>query len=338
MQGNSFQPSGSVFLCVPLAMLLLTLASGLLVALRTAEAQQVEKVRRIGILASARPSALAAFQQGLHELGWVEGQNITFESRSADGERERLPALAAELVQLPVDLIVAMGGTPVVRAAKEATSTIPIVMATGGPDPVRDGLVASLARPGGNVTGMSTFPGVELAGKRLALLKEAFPQVVRVAVLAYAGGSSAEAETKRTAQRLGLDLHVVVARGAADFDEAFATMTRVGAEALIVLPASEFNNARSQLVELVATRGLPALYEHRRFVDAGGLMSYGPNLDVVVRRAAFYVDRILQGTKPADLPVEQPERLELVVNLKTARALGLTLPPAFLFQADEVIR
>jgi len=338
MKCRSFQPGGGVFLFAPLAMLMLTLASGSLVALRTAEAQQVGKVRRIGVLAAARPSAIEAFQQGLHELGWVEGQNITFESRSAEGERERLPALAAELVQLQVDLIVAMGGTPVVRAAKEATSTIPIVMATGGPDPVRDGLVASLARPGGNVTGVSTFPGVELAGKRVELLKEALPQVLRVAVLAYPGGRSAEEETRRAAQRLGLEVHVVAARGAAEFDEAFATMTRAGAEALIVLPATEFNNARRRIVDLVTTSGLPAIYEHRRFVDAGGLMSYGPNLDVVVRRAAFYVDRILQGIKPADLPVEQPERIELVVNLKTAQALGLTLPPAFLFQADEVRR
>jgi len=305
---------------------------------------QPAKVPRIGVLYPGSPSAAERLQsmllQGLHDLGYVEGQNISFEYRYAEEQPERLPTLAAELVRLPVDVIVA-GPPEAVQAAKQVTSTIPIVMVTGGPDPVGMGLVASLARPEGNVTGVSLVFGEEIAGKWVELLKEALPPVSRVAVLwdpTRPMMSASMQEVERTAQGVGLRLQRVAARQADEFDGAFATMTREGAEALIVLRSATFARAGRRLVELAATHRLPAIYEDRRYVEAGGLMSYGPNPDVVFRRAAYYVDRILKGTKPADLPVEQPMRFELVVNLKTAKALGLTISPTFLFQADEVIQ
>ena len=343
MKCRCLQPEERVVLWFPLALLLLTLASGLRMAPHTAEAQQSAHVPSIGMLWLFSPPAAAERQQspffeGLRALGYIEGQTLTIVSRYADGQRERLPALAAELVQLQVDLIVAMGGPIVVRAAKEATSTIPIVMATGGMDPVASGLVASLAQPGGNVTGVSLLPGAEIVGKMVELLKEALPQVTRVAVLFYPPAGAVGQEITRAAQAVGFHLQWLEARGAEEIDEACAAMTRAGAEALIVLPAAPLGNVRRRIVDRVAASRLPAIYEHRGFVDAGGLMSYGPNLDRVVRRAAWYVDRILKGAKPADLPVEQPIKFELVINLKTAQALGITLPPTLLFQADEVIR
>jgi putative ABC transport system substrate-binding protein len=310
----------------------------------TATAQRPANVPRIGVLSPGSPSAVERWRsmllQGLHDLGYVEGQNITFTYRYAEEKPERLPDLAAELVQLPVDIIVA-GPPEAVQAAKQVTSTIPIVMVTGGPDPVGAGFVASLARPGGNVTGVSLVFGDEFAGKWVALLKEALPQVSRVAVLwdpTRPMISAAMQEVEHVAQGVGLRLQRVVARQADEFDGAFAAMTREGAEALIVLRSATFARAGRQLAELAAMHRLPAIYEDRRFVEAGGLMSYGPNPDVVFRRAAYYVDRILKGTKPADLPVEQPMKFEFVINLKTAQALGLTIPSTVLFQADEVLQ
>jgi putative ABC transport system substrate-binding protein len=324
--------------------LLVTFALAHFVAPLTAEAQQPKNVPLIGILSlfsspSEAERQQSPFLEGQRDLGYIEGQTITIASRYADGQHARLPVLATDLVQLRVDLIVVMGGGLVVRAAKEATSTIPIVMATGGADPVRNGLVVSLARPGGNVTGVSIFPDAgQLAGKRVELLREALPQVTRVAVLLYPPADTTVQETEHAAQAVGFHLQLLEARGADEIDGAFVAMTRAGAEALIVLPHAAFNNERRRIVDHVATRRLPAIYQHRVFVDAGGLISYGPNLDVVVRRAAWYVDRILKGAKPADLPVEQPMRIELVINLKTAQALGLTIPPPLLFQATDVIR
>ena len=326
------------------AVALIMLALTMLTAPLTSDAQQPGKVSRIGVLYVGSPSAAerqrSILLQGLHDLGYVEGQNITFAYRYAEEKPERLPDLAAELVQLQVDVIVA-GPPEAVQAAKQVTSTIPIVMLTGGPDPVGSGLVASLARPGGNVTGVSLGFGEGFAGKRVALLKEALPQVSRVAVLwdpTRPMMSAVMHEAERAAQGVGLRLQRVVARQADEFDGAFAAMTREGPEALLVMPSAGFARARHRLVELAVTHRLPAIYEDRRYVEAGGLMSYGPNPDVVFHRASYYVDRILKGTKPADLPVEQPMKFELVINLKAAQALGLTIPPTLLFQADEVIR
>jgi putative ABC transport system substrate-binding protein len=319
-------------------------ALSLFLAPLAAEAQQPGKVARIGVLSPGSPAAAerwrAMLLQGLYDLGYVEGQNITFTYRYAEEKPERLPALAAELVQLPVDVIVA-GPPEAVQAAKQVTSTIPIVMVTGGPDPVGAGFVTSLARPGGNVTGVSLVFGDALAGKWVALLKEALPQVSRVAVLWDPTRPMITAtmqEVERVAQGVGLRLQRMAARQADEFDAAFAAMVREGSEALIVLRSATFSRARHRLVELVATHRLPAIYEDRRYVEAGGLMSYGSNPDVVFYRAGYYVDRILKGTKPADLPVEQPVKFELVIDLKTAQALGLTIPPSLLFQADEVIK
>jgi putative tryptophan/tyrosine transport system substrate-binding protein len=253
-----------------------------------------------------------------------------------------LPALAAELVALQVDVIVAAAGTLVALAAQRATQTLPIVFIAVG-DPVTSGLVASLARPGGNVTGLSSlFP--ELAGKCLEYLKQAVPGVSRVAVLLQPSAIPARtyadilAEANAAARALGVQLHVVEARGPEDFSRAFATMIGARAGALVVLSTPTFYIARSRLVALTAQHRLPTVFSYREYVDAGGLLSYGPNIADLFRRAATYVDKILKGAKPADLPVEQPTTFELVINLKTAQALGLTMPPTLLFQADEIIR
>src|SRR5712691_2161119 len=320
-----------------------TLTLSLLVAPLTAEAQQATNVHRIGRLSAGSPTApnpnLEAFRQGLRELGYVEGQNLIIESRYAEGSEERLPDLAAELVRLKVEVIVA-GGSSTIRAAQHATRTIPIVMAVSY-DPVGRGLVASLARPGGNTTGVSTL-GTELPGKRLELLKETVPQSARVAVLANpaAGGyESVMHNLTGAAQALGLQLRVVELRSAEELDTAFATMTREGVDALIVVsdPAL-MEGLRGRTVDLAATHRLPAMYSSRELVVAGGLMSYGPSLSDIFRHAATYVDKILKGAKPADLPVEQPMKFEFIINLKTAQALGLTISPMLLIQADEVIR
>jgi putative tryptophan/tyrosine transport system substrate-binding protein len=320
-----------------------TLAGGLVVAPRASEAQQAAKIARIGYLApnlTASPHLHEAFRQGLRDLGYVEGQNIVIEYRSAEGKAERLPALAAELVALKVDVIV-VPGTVGVLAAKQATKTIPIVFAVAA-DPVGSGLVTSLARPGGNVTGLSILTP-ELAGKCLELLTQAVPGVSRVAVLWQPGGHG-ERTDKDTlkgadvaARALGVRLQFVEAQGPADIDRAFSDMSRARAGALTVLGGGMFFGVRRRLVDLAAKNRLPAVYPSREFVDAGGLLSYGPNLADLYRRAATYVDKILKGAKPADLPVEQPTTFQLVINLKTAKALGLTIPPSVLGRADHVI-
>ena len=315
----------------------------LLAAPLAAEAQQAAKVARIGFLSikvSANPHMQEAFLEGLRDLGYVEGHNLVIEYRDAEGKSERLPALAAELVARKVDIIVAPS-TPAALAAKQVTKTIPIIFAQAG-DPVTSGLVTSLARPGGNVTGLSNL-APELVGKCLELLKQAVPEVSRVAVLWQPGAIGERTEKDRlkraevAARALGVQLQVVEARGPADFDRAFSDMTRARAGALTALPSAMFVSERRRLVGLAATNRLPAVYNAREFVDAGGLMSYGPNVADMFRRAATYVDKILKGTKPADLPVEQPTKFELVINLKTAKALGLTIPQSVLARADEVV-
>jgi len=321
-----------------------TVAGGLLAAPLAAEAQQAAKVARIGWLAlnlAAAPQVPEAFRQGLRDLGYVEGRNVVIEHRDAEGKPERLPALAAELVGLKVDVIVA-AGAPHALAAKQATKTIPIVFASGSSDPVTDGLVTSLARPGGNVTGLTGL-GPGLVGKCLEQLTQAVPGVTRVDALWQPGavGKRTEEEMLKgaevAARALGVRLQFVEARGPADFDRAFSDMTRVHTGALTVLPSAMFFNERRRLVDLAAKTRLPAVYPGREFVEAGGLMAYGPNLADLFRRAATYVDKILKGAKPGDLPVEQPTKFELVINLKTAKALGLTIPPSLLQRADQVI-
>jgi putative ABC transport system substrate-binding protein len=320
------------------------IAGGLLAAPLAAEAQEAAKVPRIGYLANYPPGAFPelheAFLQGLRDLGYVEGRNVVIEYRDAEGKFERLPALAAQLLALKVDVIVAPT-TAAALAVKQATSTLPTVFAVAG-DPVGSGLVTSLARPGGNVTGLSLFlPG--LVGKCLELLKQADPGVSLVAVLWQPGGYPGRTEKDMlkeadvAARALGMRLQFVEARGPEDFNRAFSDMTRARAGALTVLGSTMFFNERRRLVELAAKIRLPAVYPQREFVDAGGLVSYGANLADSYRRAAPYVDKILKGAKPADLPIEQPTKYELVINLKTAKALGLTIPPSLLQRADQVI-
>ena len=322
--------------------LMLTLALTIFAAPLT-NAQQVTKVCRIGFLhpgsALPEPASLETLRQGMRELGYVEGQNLVMEYRYAEGREERLPDLAAELVRLNVEVIVA-GGTSATRAAQHATRTIPIVM-TGTNDPVGAGFVASLARPEGNITGLS-FLGAELPGKRLELLKEAVPQSTRVAVLANPASPTYDPVMHNltgAARALGLSLHLVEVRRAEELESAFAAMTHAGADALIVLsdPAL-MDTLLGRVAALAAAHRLPAMYNWKMYVEVGGLMSYGPSLSDSHRHAATYVDKILKGAKPADLPVEQPTQYELVINLKTAQALGLTMPPSILLQANEVIR
>jgi putative ABC transport system substrate-binding protein len=307
-----------------------------------ARAQQMGKVPRIGILnpgPSDNPAA-GAFYKGLQELGYTEGQNIAIERRYGEWNSNRFHQLAAELVRLNVDVIVVMSTSPA-RAAKQATSIIPIVVASMA-DPVGDELVASLAQPGGNITG-TTFIGPELIAKRFGLLKEAIPGLSRVAALWHPGAygermmQSLLKETEVAAMALGLQLQLVQANGPNDFESAFSAITRESADALILLNSPMLFSEHRRIVELAAKSRLPAMYAAREFADAGGLMSYGANLADVFRRAATYVDKILKGAKPADLPVEQPTKLELVINVKTARELGLTIPREFLLLADEVI-
>jgi putative ABC transport system substrate-binding protein len=303
-------------------------------------------VHRIGWLSTDFPPPAStsqareeAFRQGLRALGYVEGQNLVLEFRYAQGSAERLPDLAAELVRLPVEVLVA-GGAPAIRAAQHATRTIPIVMAGTG-DPVAAGFIASLARPEGNITGLSLLMA-ELPGKRLGLLKETVPQSTRIAVLenpANPGHKRMLNNLAVTARTLELHLHVVEVRNADELDPAFAAMTQTGVDALIVFGDTLLlDSLRGRTIDLAAKRHLPAMYDWRESVVAGGLMSYGPSLSDMHRRAAVYVDKLLQGAKPADLPVEQPTKFELVINLKTAQAIGLTMPPTLLFQADEVLK
>ena len=318
------------------------LALALFAAPLTVEAQQAGKVPRIGWLGGpTRESAepyVQAFQRGLKDLGWIEGQNIVIEWRFADGRAERLPDLAAELVRRQADVIVAPS-TPTALAAKNATKTIPIVTVAVG-DPVGLGLVASLARPEGNITGLTSFVAREIAGKQLELLKETAPKVSRVAVLwnpATPGTALSLRETEVAGLALGLQLQPVEARSLKEFDSAFAAMTKKRAGALLVAGDIAFLTHRTRLADLAAKSRLPATYTDREYVEAGGLMSYGPIISELFRRAAAYVDKILKGAKPADLPIEQPTKFELVINLKTAKALGLTIPPSLLLRADQVI-
>jgi len=320
------------------------LAGGLLTVPLAVEAQPVSaRVPRIGFLAlnpGANPHLREAFLQGLRDLGYVEGRTIVIEYRDAEGKLERLRALGAELVALKVDVIVTGGGTPVALAAQQATRTLPVVFSSAT-DPVTDGLVTSLARPGGNLTGLSNL-APELVGKCLEQLKEAVPKVGLVAVLWQPGAIGGRTDMLKPAEvaarALGVRLQFIEARGPADFDRAFSDMARAHAGALAVLGSAIFNSERRRLVDLAAKHRLPTVYTSRDFVDAGGLMTYGPNLADSFRRAAAYVDKILKGAKPADLPVEQPTKFELVVNLKTATALGLTIPPSLLQRADQVIQ
>ena len=321
--------------------------AGVLAAPLAAGAQQPARVARIGFLVTGSLESpetrisLNAFRQGLRERGYVEGQNIVIEYRSADGKIERLPGLAIELARLKVDLIIA-GNTPMARAAQQATTTIPIVTSVMG-DPVGDGLVASLARPGGNITGL-TFLGPELVPKRLGLLKEALPRVSRVAALWHPGAFGERTTTNMlkatedAARTLGVQLQLMEVRGPVDFDRAFSTMIKERPEALIVFPGTMVFNERRQIVALATKHRLPAMFHAREFVGLGGLISYGASITDLYRRSAVYVDKILKGAKPADLPIEQPTKFELAINLKTAKALGLTIPPALLGRADEIIQ
>ena len=316
------------------------LSGSLLAAPLAAEAQQARRVHRIGFLfwGDPGPSAeLDAFRQGLHELGYIEGQNIAIEVRFASGQVERLPELAAELVRLKPDVIVTPS-TALSLAAKQATSTIPIVFATIA-DPVGAGLITNFARPGGNITGVASI-SAELGGKRLGLLKEVAPRVSRVAVLfnpADRANVLVLKQLQESAPALALTLQPLEVRGPGEFDSAFVAMTAERAHALFVAAGVLTQEHKNLLVDLTARNRIPAMWGHRQFVDAGGLMSYAVNFYDQLRRAAFYVDKILKGAKPGDIPVEQPTKFELVINLKTAKALGLTIPPSLLQRADQVI-
>ena len=326
--------------------LIIALALGILLAPLAADAQQAGKVYRIGMLWTVSPEfplfqpLLDGFRHGLREHGYTEGQNIALEQRYARGKMDLFPELAAELVRSGVDVIVAMNPTAAL-AAKQATPTIPIVMAAGPPDPVASGFVASLARPGGNITGLSLFVGPEIFGKSLQLLKETVPRVSRVAVLrnpANVAHPLVLKEIEVAARSLGVQLQILEARGPEVFDSAFAAMTRERAGALFVLSDGMFLLNRTRLAELAAKHRLPAIYGLREHVEAGGLMAYAPSLADLFRRAATYVAKILKGAKPSDLPVEQPTKFELAINLKTAKALGVKIPQSVLIQADQLIK
>ena len=307
-----------------------------------ARAEQPSKVSKIGFLVMASQSfaatRAASFEQGLHSLGYIEGRNVVIEYRYAEGKADRLPALAAELVGLQVDVIVA-ASTPGVLAAKKATSTIPIVFVSVG-DPVASGFVASLARPGGNVTGLTNF-SPELSGKRVELLKEAVPNISRVAFLSNPANPVQGLqwkETRAAAQALGLHLQSLEVRSSNDLDSALQAASRERSQALIPATDALIDTHLKRIVEFAAKNRLPAMYGVPEAVDAGGLMSYAPNYTYHYRRAAFYVDKILKGAKPADLPVEQPTNFEFVINLKTAKQNGLTIPQSVLYRADKVIK
>jgi putative ABC transport system substrate-binding protein len=318
-------------------------AASLVATPRFARAQQPAKIPRIGWLSPGSQASdenfLASFRDGLRELGWVAGQNIAIESRWAEGRFERLPDLAAELVRLKVDVIVSLV-TQASLAAKHATVTIPIVMVGVG-DPLGSGLVASLARPGGNITGPSSMLA-EVSGKQLALLKEAVPKASPVAVLWNPANpvwqAAASRETEAAARALGLRLQLLEARGPDELEGAFAAMTAEHAGALFVPADIIFVRHAQRIADLAARHRLPAMYGFREHVEAGGLISYAANFAVMHRRAATFVDKILKGANPGDLPIEQPTKFELVINLKTAKALGLTIPQSLVVRADDVIQ
>jgi putative ABC transport system substrate-binding protein len=317
----------------------------LLAQCSAAEAQQPKKVHRIGYLSLGNPASESARAEGirraLRELGYSEGQNIAIEYRYAEGNSDRSPELATELVRLKVDIIVVVGGAGPARAAKNATKTIPIVMAGAGSDPVEAGLVESLARPGGNVTGITNFDR-QLSGKRLELLKEAVPKLARVAVLYESASSSSVLEVKEVlpaaARALKLTIRSWEVRDAGGFEKVFAAMGKQRPDGLYVLGSPLMRPNANRIAGLALKSRLPSIYVIKEFVNAGGLMYYGADLTDSYRRAATYVDKILKGAKPADLPVEQPTKFELVINLKTAKQIGLTIPQKVLAKADKVIK
>jgi putative tryptophan/tyrosine transport system substrate-binding protein len=324
---------------------LLTSLVGALAAPLAAVAQQAYKagkVYRVGVLSAASRNSITQWlnelEHALANLGWVQGRNLVIEYRFAEGRQERLPDLAADLVRLKVDVILAAGTGPGALAAKHASTAIPIVV-LNHPDPVGSGLVASLARPGGNVTGLSTF-SPDLVGKELQLLTEAVPRLSRVAVLRNPTNQAQLAELREAeiaVRPLGMQLQILDAPTPGEFASAFAAMTKEGAGALLILRDPLFFLQRTRIAELAAKRRLPAMAYTRELVEAGLLMAYGPDQRDIWRRSATFVDKILKGAKPADLPVEQPTEFELVINLKTAKALGLTIPPSLLARADQVI-
>ncbi len=306
------------------------------------EAQQPTNIPRIAYLGAtsltANAARVEAFRQGLRELGYVEGKNIVIELRSAEGEQDRLPALVAELVRLKIDIIVSAGPS-VTRAAKAATTTIPIVMGNDG-DPVGSGFVASLARPGGNITGLSSLAR-EIRGKKLELLKEIVPKLSRVGVIGSSkepGNASNLHEVELAAKALKVRLQYLDVLSPKDIETAFRAAAKERADAILVLQSPVFNSHRAQVLELAVKNRLPAAYPSAEFVQEGGLMTYSVSQNDLFRRAATYVDKILKGAKPADLPVEQPTKFELVINLKAAKQIGLTIPPNVLARADRVIR
>ena len=335
-----FRISDCEFRICPTVILIITLGIGFLAAPPSVDAQPTGKVYRIGIL-EAIPAAqnranLDAFRKGLRELGYIEGENLTIEYRSADGRAERFPDLASELVRLKVDLIVTRG-TPATRAAKDATGTIPVVMATmGEPHPI----VASFAHPGGNITGVTTF-STELIGKRIELLKELAPSFSRMALLHNMGNPAAAPEweeTKTAARSLGLQAELLDVRRDEHLGRAFELAVRQHVDALVIGADGLTQMHQQTIVNLAARNKLPAAYPAREFVEAGGLMAYAVNYPDLYFRFARFVDKIFKGAKPADLPVEQPTRFELVINLKSAKALGLTIPQSVLIRADEVVQ
>ena len=318
---------------------LLTSLAGALATPLAAEAQyRAGKVPRVGILNSdtAQDARVGEFRDGLRELGYVEGQNLLIIYRWADGHQDRLPALADDLLASNVDVIVAIGAS--VWAAKRQTSTVPIVIAFSG-DPVGTAMVSNLARPGGNITGLS-FMSSDLAAKRLELLKQTFPRTTRVAVLYLPAEVSTVPELRETeaaAREISVTLQLLQVRNPDDLEPLFSRATLERADALLVFAHAFAFVHRDRIIELAARQRLPAMYGWREFVDVGGLMSYGPNVNALLRRAAGYVDRILKGAKPGDLPIEQPTKFELIINLKTAKALNLTIPPSLLARADQVL-
>jgi len=317
---------------------LLTALAGAFAAPLAVEAQPVRKVARLGVLLFSTPAAdpnLPAFLGGLRDLGYVEGRNVALEYRYAEGRPERVSELALQIASLKPDVVVVLGGD-MVPFMKNATATVPIVMLTSQ-DPVEAGVVASFARPGGNLTGVA-FVSSETAGKRLQFLKEAVPSVTRVAVLWTSDHPDGEyRNTEATARRLGIHIQSLEVRGPGDFDGAFQAATRERAEALVVASSRFMNSNRPRVVEFASKQRIPLVTGWGPWARAGSLMSYGADLDILVRRAATHVDKILKGAKPADLPVEQPTKFEFVINLKTAKALGLTIPPSLLARADQVI-
>jgi putative ABC transport system substrate-binding protein len=307
-----------------------------------AQAQQPGKIPRIGFLAGASPSTNVprheAFRQGLRELGYVEGKNIVIEYRYAEGKPDRYPGLAAELVRLKVDIILTAGPGPT-RAAKAVTSTIPIVMAQDN-DPVADGFVASLARPGGNITGLSTF-APELGGKRLEILREVVPKLASVGVLGnstFRGNAPVMREMEIAAKVFKIKLQYLDVLGSKDIETAFRVANKERTDAVLTLVSAVLSTQRAQIIELAVKNRLPAIYHNSQFVEAGGLMAYSADLTDLFHRSATYVDKILKGRKPADLPVEQPTKFEFIINLKAAKQIGLTMPPNVLARADKVIR